>query len=113
MNDGIHIDLFHGRANPSQTMDDWGEPGPVFGPFRFVHTTYASDIKMGNDADTLQNLFVLMERVYYGSMWYSDWSVFPASPFRAEASLQQRQQVFDAENATIPERFTRRLKHER
>ena len=113
MNSGIYIELFHGRADRFQTMDDWGEPGPTFGPFRFVHTTYACHIKLGADADVPQDLNVLHDMVYYDGMWYGDWSVFPASTFRAEPSLQQRHQVFDAEKARVSEHFMRRLKHER
>ena len=113
MNDGVYIELFHGRANPDQDMDDWGEPGPVFGPFRFVHTTYASHIKLGAEADTTQDLNVLGDMVYYGSMWYGDWSVFPASTFREEAALQQRHQAFDAQKAAVPDHLKRRLEHER
>ena len=112
MNDGVYIELFHGRADPLQDLEDWGEPGPVFGPFRFVHTTYASHIKLGSDADTLQELNVLEDMVYYGGMWYGDWSVFRASTFRDESALQQRHQAFDAQKAAIPDHLRRRPKHE-
>lgn len=37
----LYIRLFHGRTDPNQDMDDWGTDGPVFGPYEFVHTTYA------------------------------------------------------------------------
>ena len=113
MNDGVYIELFHGRPDPLQDLDDWGELGPVFGPLRFVHTTYAWDIKLGSDVDTLQELNVLSDMVYYGGMWYGDWSVFPASTFRAEPALKARHQTFDAQKAVIPDHVKRRLKHER
>ena len=113
MNDGVYIELFHGRADPLQDMEDWGEPGPVFGPFRFVHTSYATHVKLGGDTDSPQELNTLQDMVYYGGVWYGDWSVFPASTFRDEPALQQRRQAFDAKKAAIPEHFTRRLKHER
>ena len=113
MNEDLYIELFHGRADPLQDLEDWGEPGPVFGPFRFVHTTYATHIKLGAEADDLQDLNILGDMVYYGGMWYGDWSVFPASTFRDEPALQQRRQAFDAKKAAIPEHLKRRLKHER
>ena len=47
MNNGVYIELFHGRNDPDQEMEDWGVPGPVFGPFRFAHTTYSDHIKLG------------------------------------------------------------------
>jgi len=112
MSNGVFIELFHGRADPCQDMDDWGEPGPVFGPFRFVHTTYASDIKLGANTNGPQDLNVLRDMVYYNGMWYGDWSVFPASTFEAETGLQKRRQNFDMTKATIPEDIKRRLTHE-
>ena len=30
---GVYLHLFHGRAEPDQSLDDWGEQGPVLGPF--------------------------------------------------------------------------------
>ena len=113
MNDGIYIELFHGRADPFQDMEDWGEPGPVFGPVRFAHTTYACHIKLGTDADDPQDLNVLGDMVYYDGIWYGDWSVFPASTFRAEPALKARHQVFDAQKAAIPDHLKRRLEYER
>ena len=112
MNDGVYIELFHGRADPLQDLEDWGEPGPVFGPFRFAHTTYATHIKLGADADDPQDLNILGDMVYYDGMWYGDWSVFPASTFEAETGLQERRQDFDMTKATIPEDIRRRLTHE-
>ena len=112
MSDGVFIELFHGRADPFQDMDDWGELGPVFGPFRFVHTTYASDIKLGRNKDTPQDLFILRDMVYYDGMWYGDWSVFQESTFEKQRSLQERRQDFDITKAAIPEDIKRRLTHE-
>ena len=113
MNDGVYLELFHGRADPDQDMDDWGEPGPVFGPFKFVHTTYATHVRLGADADDPQDLHVIKDMVYYDGMWYGDWSVFPASTFRAEPALKARHQSFDAKKAAVPDHLKRRLEHER
>lgn len=42
---GLYLALFHGRDAPDAILDDWGFPGPMLGPLRYVHTTYASEIK--------------------------------------------------------------------
>ena len=47
----LYIELFHGRADKEQAMDDWGSTGPVFGPLCYAHTTYAKEIKLGQDGD--------------------------------------------------------------
>ena len=71
-NQGVYIELLHGRKTPDEVMDDFGPDGPVFGPFEWVHTTYGCDIKLGDDGE-LQDKDGL---VYYDGMWYGDWSVF-------------------------------------
>src|SRR5688572_19930088 len=43
----MFLQIFHGRRDPNQEMDDWGEQGPIFACPDYVHTTYASDIKLG------------------------------------------------------------------
>lgn len=31
-----YLHLFHGRKDPNQQMDDWGEDGPYIGPLHAV-----------------------------------------------------------------------------
>ncbi len=73
-----YIELFHGRTDPKEELEDWGSPGPIFGPLQFVHTTYACHIKF-NYADESQRhgwLNVTEDFVYYDGVYYGDWSVF-------------------------------------
>lgn len=67
----VYIHLFHGRKNITEQMEDWGESGPIFGPFDYIHTTYGSDIKLGE----LGVLSVVDDVVFYNGMLYGDWSV--------------------------------------
>jgi len=48
-----YLELFHGRKDPKEELEDWGSLGPIFGPLQFVHTTYACNIKF-NYADESQ-----------------------------------------------------------
>jgi hypothetical protein len=58
-------------------MDAFGDLGPVIGPFDWVHTTYASDVKMGVDLDSKADLRISRSgMVKYAGVWYGDWSVF-------------------------------------
>ena len=68
----VFIQLFHGRKTRDEHMDDWGVEGPTFGPFDYIHTTYATDIKFGDN----HTLNIYDEMVYYDGMFYGDWSVF-------------------------------------
>jgi len=45
----VYIELFHGRHTPDEELDYWGFQGPVLGPFPRFHTTYGSDIKLGDE----------------------------------------------------------------
>jgi hypothetical protein len=45
----VYIELLHGHHYPNEILEDWGFNGPVLGPFPYFHTTYQSDIKLGDD----------------------------------------------------------------
>jgi hypothetical protein len=47
----VYLHLFHGRKSPDEQLDDWGEDGPVLGPLKYVHTTYARDLKVETAED--------------------------------------------------------------
>jgi len=72
----LYIRLFHGRINPEQDMDDWGSDGPVLGPYEFVHTTYTSFVRLGSENGSCDELFLYEDMLYYGGIYYGDWSVF-------------------------------------
>lgn len=78
----LYIRLFHGRSDPEQDMDDWGSDGPVFGPYRFVHTTYQYHLKLGCEDGTCVELFLHEDMLFYGGVYYGDWSVFDENAYR-------------------------------
>lgn len=100
----LHLELFHGRENPRQEMDDWGEPGPIFECRDYVHTTYAQDIKLGGTEE--QSGYLIIGDgglVYYDGMWYGDWSVFSAESGATETGeFKSRLQRFDQSKARPP-----------
>jgi hypothetical protein len=75
----LYIRLFHGRTHPDQEMDDWGSDGPVFGPYRYVHTTYRFHVKLGRPDDDCDELMCYEDMLYYDGVYYGDWSVFEES----------------------------------
>ncbi len=71
----VYVHLFHGRKDPKQDMNDWGEDGGILGGFDFAHVTYGNDIKCGNDFESAC-FYIIDGLVYYDGMWYGDFSVF-------------------------------------
>ena len=57
-------------------MDEWGFDGPVFGPYKYFHTTYACTVKMGRDNDEVDELAIIDDLLYYDGKYYGDWSVY-------------------------------------
>ena len=83
----VYLKLFHGRKDPTEDMDDWGSEGPIFGPYNYIHTTYAHHIKMGRNLDRADELLTLDDLIYYDGMFYGDWSVFTDEVMKKEDPL--------------------------
>ena len=95
----LYIRLFHGRNHKDEDLDDWGFDGPIFGPYDFVHTTYACHIRMG-DAHELR---IVEDMVFYDGKYYGDWSVFENIK---DGTLQE----YDSNKATPPNHEKRHVK---
>ena len=98
----VAIELFHGRRSPDEHLEDWGLQGPVF-LVDYVHVTYAGDLKLGlpepaGDGD----LHYVQDLVYYGGIYYGDWSVFPESLLDESKELRSRLAEFDPALAVKP-----------
>jgi hypothetical protein len=50
----VYLHLFHGRDAIDEQLSDWGQDGPVLGPLPYVHVTYHSEIKIGDDYEPLR-----------------------------------------------------------
>lgn len=99
----VYLKLFHGRSDPNEEMNNWGEAGPIF-ECEFVHSTYCVDIKTSNYG--LDELRFYHDMVYYGGMFYGDWSAFvPDKECRESKDFKSRLQPFDPEEAKLPERL--------
>lgn len=124
MHKGVYLQLFHGRDSKDEHMEDWGFPGPVFGPLKYVHTTYGSDIKFEyTDGSTGSNpsdglLSAVDDMVYYDGRYYGDWSVFEMtdklyrvhtvriqafSPAKASLKREDKSRMADDETAWLIE----------
>ena len=97
----LYIRLFHGRSNPEQDLDDWGADGPVFGPYKFVHTTYSWHVVLGSQDKDWDELYVYEDMLFYDDMYYGDWSVISEEIF-AKSGLTVT--GFEQEKATLPKK---------
>lgn len=89
---GVYLHLFHGCAEPDQSLEDWGEQGPVLGPFEFAHVTYGEEINLDDEGASLKLVGGL---VYYGRVYYGDFSVVSAAKFSGSDELRGRHEPFD------------------
>lgn len=98
----VALQLFHGRKDLAEGMDDWGTPGPIF-LVDYVHTTYKADIKLGipepaGDGD----LHIVEDCVYYDGVFYGDWSVCSVSVVNESYELRMRLAEFNPSKAIPP-----------
>ena len=75
----LYLQLYHGRTDPAQQMDDWGFVGPTFGPLACVVQTYFSTLRVhGVDHDELW-LEQHDDMVVWDGAYYGDISIFIAT----------------------------------
>lgn len=103
MNREIYIELFHGRTDPEQCLDDWGTEGPILGPFKFCHITYLSGcLKFGDDL----TLNCYKDLVYYDGVFYGDFSIMSDRNFSDDLVLRKRFKEFNSARTILPEAYT-------
>lgn len=95
-----YLQLFHGRKNLYEILEDWGEEGPIIGPLDYIHTTYAVEIKfeISGRSDSYGWLTIHGDLVYYDGYYYGDWSSFT----ELTQDLESKLIVFDQSKATLP-----------
>jgi hypothetical protein len=61
--------------NPDATMNDWGEDGPLLGPFEWVQITYFQTVRCGLADGGEVWLTRYDDMVFYDGMYYGDFDV--------------------------------------
>lgn len=69
----ISIEFYHGRKDPKQQLDDWGEKGPVVNIDWFI-CTYKSHMRIGADGEECDIPF-FEDLVKIGEDCYGDFSI--------------------------------------
>lgn len=108
----VYLELLHGRKSPREQLDDWGEDGPILGPLRWVHTTYATDVKCcpHGEVDGIA-LPVVEDLLHYDGMFYGDWSVIGQDVLdeNRKEFKKRLQQVDEAKAEVVAEKVARRV----
>jgi hypothetical protein len=92
---GLYLGLFHGRNLPTEVMSDWGFYGPLIGPLKWCHTTYARDIKLEfetaadasgySGASSCQlDLEMDGDLLKFGGKYFGDWTLYYVAPEECE-----------------------------
>lgn len=91
---GLYLGLFHGFTNEKKRRaagdaGEWGANGPLIGPLKHVHTTYATHVKFSFVYAHDASKYGLKEEdqltingkgcIPFGRMQYGDWTVFNIS----------------------------------
>ena len=71
----MYIHLYHGRTDPNQQMEDWGEDGPTFGPFICFHVTFLSEIQVQLEEGDWLGFKIEGGLIHYGGMYYGDFEI--------------------------------------
>jgi hypothetical protein len=98
----VYIKLFHGRKAVDEKLEDWGECGPVLGPFRYCHITYMStELKLNYEGEDCW-INIIGDLVFYDGMYYGDISIISKDVLDDSEDLQSRLEPF-SEGKTHPE----------
>lgn len=102
---GIYLALFHGRKRPNAQLSDWGFNGPLIGPLKDCHTTYAAHIKLsfikpedsrkyGFNPENMIDLNIIDGMVVFDGKYYGDWRVFCHDNLTTHHELERSHRSF-------------------
>lgn len=86
----IYVDLFHGRIDPAQNMEDWGFSGPILGPFVSVSFTYLHHIRCNDEHGEAITLELKEDMIMFDGKYYGDFCIFHEDYFIARPDERSR-----------------------
>lgn len=85
----IYLELYHGRRDPEQDLDDWGEVGPVIA-CQETHHTYHSHIRLVASGNQEVHVWYFDDMIYFDGVWYGDFTITSTTP-----KLKEGQEILD------------------
>lgn len=87
----IYVQLYHGREDPDDILEDWGTQGPLLGPLEQVQWTYqAVKLHLPNYSEMIF-LTVVNDLIYYDGVYYGDASIINLDPTSPVATTDAKQ----------------------
>lgn len=84
----LYLKLIHGRNSPTEQLDDWGFQGPTLGPFHWIHSTYATHVRCGWDANGDEIcLDYSGDLLTHEGKYYGDWEVTTKEDARSQETV--------------------------
>lgn len=87
--DKLSVQLFHGRNEPDEQLDDWGFDGPCLGPFDGLQITYGT-LALFGEFDERITLPMVDDLVLYDGKYYGDVAIRTAASQRPTAQVDKR-----------------------
>lgn len=95
----MYLHLYHGRKDPNEQMDDWGEELQVSFKIDTLVCTYKNHIRVKGEKDVSPfDLCFGEDCLYYDGVYYGDWSV------NEEPFFKDNIQELDEKKAVIPKK---------
>ena len=74
----LYLQLYHGRRDPDEELDDWGIVGPTFGPLVAVFQTYFATMRIRDEHGQELRLLAHDDMIVWDDCYFGDISVFVA-----------------------------------
>ncbi len=91
----LYLRLFHGRADPSDVLTDWGTDGPTIGPFDTYHSTYCEALELWN-GETSFELCTDRALVHFDGVFYGDFEISETAFSTPALSLEAAERMTQA-----------------
>lgn len=85
----LSIQLFHGRSDPNEQLDDWGFDGPCLGPLDGVQLTYGT-VRLDGPFDELVSLGGVDDLLFYGGQYFGDARIGTVDEQPPTAQVEER-----------------------
>ncbi|MDP1823344.1 MAG: hypothetical protein Q8L48_08885 [Archangium sp.] len=85
----LSIQLFHGRSDPDEQLEDWGFDGPCLGPLDGVQLTYGK-VRLVGPFDELVSLGGVDDLLFYDGQYFGDARISTVDEQPATAQVEEQ-----------------------
>jgi hypothetical protein len=103
----VYLSLFHGRKNPNEQLDGWGEQGPIIGPIEVSFTYGNIKLHHGTNWDDWEHMHHYEDMIFLDGIYYGDFEIWSTDdPLIANNSSRiiNYAQFKELHNKTMPKK---------